>query len=131
MCGGHTGFQVNPDEDAHIMAVAGGTGLAAVYQVARDFGNAEIFAGARSANRLYYLDECRQIADVHVATDDGSEGFHGVVTDLLRTNWRLCHPKHARRSCSIIVGRHLWSARPLPLSASFAVQNRYSARLTI
>ena len=66
------------------MAVAGGTGLAAVYQIARDFGNAEVFAGARSAERLYFLDECRLVADVHVATDDGSAGHHGVVTGLLR-----------------------------------------------
>ena len=66
------------------MAVAGGTGLAAVYQIARDFGNAEVFAGARSAERLYYLDECRKVAEVHVATDDGSAGYHGVVTELLR-----------------------------------------------
>ena len=66
------------------MAVAGGTGLAAVYQLARDFDNTEVFTGARTAERLYYLDECRQIAPVHVATDDGSAGYHGVVTELLR-----------------------------------------------
>ena len=81
---GPHGIPVSPAEDTRIMAVAGGTGLAAVYQVARDFGNAEVFAGARSAERLYFLDECRQIADVHVATDDGSAGYHGVVTELLR-----------------------------------------------
>ncbi len=81
---GPHGIPVDPPEDARIMAVAGGTGLAAVYQVARDFGNAEVFAGARTAERLYFLEECRQIADVHVATDDGSAGFHGVVTELLR-----------------------------------------------
>ena len=50
-----------------------------MYQIARDFGNAEVFVGARSAERLYYLDECRRIAEVHVATDDGSAGYHGVV----------------------------------------------------
>ena len=81
---GPHGIAVDPPEGAKIMAVAGGTGLAAVYQVARDFGNAEVFAGARSAERLYFLDECRQIAEVHVATDDGSAGYHGVVTELLR-----------------------------------------------
>ncbi|TGD71750.1 dihydroorotate dehydrogenase [Mangrovimicrobium sediminis] len=81
---GPHGIPVDPPEDARIVAVAGGTGLAAVYQIARDFGNATIFAGARSAERLYFLDECRQVADVQVATDDGSEGFHGVVTELLR-----------------------------------------------
>ncbi len=81
---GPHGIPVSPGADQRIMAVAGGTGLAAVYQIARDFGNAEIFAGARTAERLYFVDECRQIADVHVATDDGSAGFHGLVTDMLR-----------------------------------------------
>ncbi len=81
---GPHGIPVAPPEDAKIIAVAGGTGLAAVYQIARDFGNTEIFFGARSAERLYYLEECRRVAQVHVATDDGSEGFHGVVTQLLR-----------------------------------------------
>ncbi|MFT4825805.1 MAG: dihydroorotate dehydrogenase subfamily 1 [Halioglobus sp.] len=81
---GPYGIPVDPGEDAKIMAVAGGTGLAAVYQIARDFGNAEVFAGARTAERLYFLDECREIAEVHVATDDGSEGYNGLVTDMLR-----------------------------------------------
>lgn len=81
---GPHGIPVAPPEEARIMAVAGGTGLAAVYQIARDFGNAEVFTGARSADRLYYLKECQQIAEVHVATDDGSAGFNGVVTELLR-----------------------------------------------
>ena len=78
------GSGVAVQSDGKIIAVAGGTGLAAVYQIARDFGNADVFFGARSAERLYYLEECRQVAQVHVATDDGSAGFHGVVTELLR-----------------------------------------------
>ena len=82
---GPHGIPVSPHEGAKIMAVAGGTGLAAVYQLARDFGNAEVFTGARTAERLYYLKECQRIADVHVATDDGTYGFKGFVTELLRT----------------------------------------------
>jgi dihydroorotate dehydrogenase (NAD+) catalytic subunit len=81
---GPHGIPVDPPEGAKVMAVAGGTGLAAVYQVARDFGNAEVFTGARTAERLYFLEECQQIAEVHVAPDDGSAGYHGVVTELLR-----------------------------------------------
>lgn len=81
---GPYGIPVNPPDGARVMAVAGGTGLAAVYQIARDFGNAEVYAGARTARRLYFEEECRLIADVHVATDDGSAGYHGVVTELLR-----------------------------------------------
>ncbi|GAB5413646.1 MAG: dihydroorotate dehydrogenase/oxidoreductase, FAD-binding [Congregibacter sp.] len=83
---GPHGVPVDPPEGARIMAVAGGTGLAAVYQIARDFGNAEIFVGARSADRLYFADECAEVADVHVSTDDGSRGYHGRVTEMLRAH---------------------------------------------
>ena len=81
---GPHGIPAQPPESAKIMAVAGGTGLAAVYQLARDFGNAEIFTGARTANRHYFLEECDKVAKVHVATDDGSLGYKGFVTDMLR-----------------------------------------------
>lgn len=90
---GPHGIPVSPPENAKVMAVAGGTGLAAVYQIARDFGNAEVFLGARTSERLYYLDECRKIADVHVATDDGSEGYQGFVTDMLRERLQEMTPK--------------------------------------
>ncbi|MEH6515811.1 MAG: tRNA-dihydrouridine synthase [Halioglobus sp.] len=89
---GPHGIPIAPGEDQKIMAVAGGTGLAAVYQAARDFGNAEIFTGARTAERLYYLEECRQVAEVHVATDDGSEGYQGFVTELLRERLQSMEP---------------------------------------
>ncbi|MBG58184.1 MAG: dihydroorotate dehydrogenase [Porticoccus sp.] len=81
---GPHGMAVAPPAGAKIITVSGGTGLAAVYQLARDFPNSEILTGARTAERLYFLDECRKIAPVHVSTDDGSEGFHGFVTELLR-----------------------------------------------
>lgn len=85
---GPHGNAVAPPEDAKIMLVAGGTGLAAVYQIARDFaksnGSAELFLGARTAERLYFLDECTAVSELHIATDDGSRGHHGVVTELLR-----------------------------------------------
>ncbi len=80
---GPHGQAVTPSPDQTVIAVAGGTGLAAVYQIARDFPGAEIFTGARTAERLYYLEECRQIANLHVATDDGSAGFEGRVTEDL------------------------------------------------
>ncbi len=81
---GPHGIPVDPPEDAKIMLVAGGTGLAAVYQIARDFGDAELFVGARSAERLYFQQEVERIATVHTATDDGSYGYHGLVTEMLR-----------------------------------------------
>ncbi|MBT4494470.1 MAG: dihydroorotate dehydrogenase [Gammaproteobacteria bacterium] len=80
---GPHGVKVSPPDGSKIVAVAGGTGLAAVYQIARDFGDAEIFVGARTSERLYFKDKCAAIASTHIATDDGSEGFNGVVTSLL------------------------------------------------
>ena len=80
---GPYGNPITPPENAKIIAVAGGTGLAAVYQVARDFGNTEIFFGARSAERLYFEKESAKVSNLHIATDDGSRGHHGVITELL------------------------------------------------
>ena len=65
-----------------------GTGLAAVYQIAEDFGSADqpadLFVGARTANRLYFREECDTVGRVTLATDDGSAGFMGA----LATRWR-------------------------------------------
>ncbi len=80
---GPHGQPVQEEAGSKIVAVAGGTGLAAVYQLVRDNGGGELFVGARTAERLYFLEEARAIANTHVATDDGSEGFKGFVTDLL------------------------------------------------
>ena len=116
---GPHGIAVAPGDDARIMAVAGGTGLAAVYQIARDFGNAEVFAGARSAERLYYLEECRQVADVHVATDDGSDGYHGVVTELLRERLQTMSSEELNRLV-------FYNCGPEPMvHAAIAVQREF------
>ena len=60
------------------------TSLAAVCHVARDFGSngkrAQIFAGALSADLLYFSEKCKDIAAAHIATDDGSAGFNDPVT---------------------------------------------------
>lgn len=88
---GPHGIPAMPPEGSKIMAISGGTGLAAVYQLARDFGHsddkdsgAEIFVGARSADRLYFLEQCEAISTLHIATDDGSRGYKGFVTEMLR-----------------------------------------------
>ena len=84
---GPHGVPVKPPKDAHIICVAGGTGLAAVYQIAEDFGSeaqpVDLFVGARTANRLYFREECHTVGTVTLATDDGSAGFAGRVSDAL------------------------------------------------
>jgi dihydroorotate dehydrogenase (NAD+) catalytic subunit len=116
---GPHGIPVAPAEDQHIMAVAGGTGLAAVYQIARDFGNAEIFAGARTAQRLYFLDECERVAEVRVATDDGSAGYHGLVTELLRERLQAMAEEERRKLV-------FYNCGPEPMvHAAIAVQREF------
>ncbi|WOJ97772.1 tRNA-dihydrouridine synthase [Congregibacter brevis] len=118
---GPHGVPVSPPEGAHIMAVAGGTGLAAVYQIARDFGNSEFFVGARSEERLYFLDECAEVAEVHVATDDGSRGYHGRVTEMLRE--RLAGMSTAERAKLVF-----YNCGPEPMvRAAIAVQREFVA----
>lgn len=80
---GPHGQPARPRRGSKVVAVAGGTGLAAVYQLVRDHGGADLFVGARTAERLYFLREAGRVARVHVATDDGSAGHKGLVTELL------------------------------------------------
>ena len=69
--------------------VAGGVGTAPVYpQVKwlREHGvKADVIIGAKNKDTLILTDKMRAVAgEVFIATDDGSAGFHGMVTDLMR-----------------------------------------------
>ena len=68
--------------------VAGGVGTAPVYPQVKwlhEHGaRVDVIIGAKTADMLIYRDEMASVADaVHVATDDGSAGFHGMVTGLI------------------------------------------------
>lgn len=121
---GPHGMPVNPPEDAKIIAVSGGTGLAAVYQIARDFGNegngsAEIFVGARNADRLYFVDECEAISTLHIATDDGSRGYHGLVTEMLRERLKDMSSEQLQKL-------YFYNCGPAPMvHAAIAVQKEF------
>ena len=69
--------------------VAGGVGTAPVYpQVKwlREHGvKADVIIGAKTRDMLIYTDEMRAVAgNLYIATDDGSEGYKGMVTGLIR-----------------------------------------------
>ena len=105
--------------------VAGGTGLAAVYQIARDFDDAIIFVGARTKERLYFLEECREVAEVHVATDDGSEGYSGRVTDCLQT-YLAASPKDRLQNM------RFFNCGPEPMvHAAVTVEQRFASQTQI
>ncbi len=72
-----------------IACVAGGVATAIIYPEARkhkEIGNRVLtLVGARSREHLFYQEELAAISDrVLVATDDGSYGHKGFVTDLLQ-----------------------------------------------
>ncbi len=74
-----------PGEDAVI--VAGGTGIASVYELAARLAprtGVSVLLGARTRDVLMgYEDFSKLGVRLQVATDDGSEGTPGLVTDLL------------------------------------------------
>jgi len=116
---GPHGIAATPPAGSRVIAVAGGTGLAAVYQLARDHGDADIFVGARSEDRLYFLDECAEAADLHIATDDGSRGYHGVVTELLDEHL-------ASLTAAELAYTVFYNCGPAPMvHAAVAVQQQY------
>lgn len=72
-----------------VCVVGGGVGIAAAYPIARalkEAGNKIVsIIGARSANLLIFEDEMKEYSDeIHVSTDDGTKGYKGFVSDLLK-----------------------------------------------
>lgn len=70
-----------------ILFVAGGVGTAPVYPQAKWLKSrgvdCDVIIGAKSKDLFTYVEEMKQVANVHLCTDDGSEGFHGMVTALM------------------------------------------------
>ena len=80
------GYALSP-RDQNLLLVAGGLGVAAVVALAEEAvgrGKAvTLLQGARTASKLYPLELLPKDIEVLSATDDGSAGHHGLVTDLL------------------------------------------------
>ena len=68
--------------------VAGGVGTAPVYPQVKWLHEqgveCDVIIGAKSKNMLIYTEEMAKVANVHIATDDGTEGFKGMVTGLMK-----------------------------------------------
>ena len=69
--------------------VAGGVGTAPVYPQVKwlhEHGvEADVIIGAKTRSLLIYTDEMSRVAShLYIATDDGSEGYKGMVTGLIK-----------------------------------------------
>ncbi len=79
-----------PEEElkrTRVLFVAGGVGTAPVYPQAKWLSEhgvrPDVIIGARTKDLFTYVEEMSRVADVYLATDDGSAGFHGLVTALI------------------------------------------------
>lgn len=66
--------------------IAGGVGTAPVYPqvkwLKQQGVECDVIIGAKSANMLIYIDKMELVGNVHIATDDGTAGYKGMVTGL-------------------------------------------------
>jgi len=76
-----------PTDVADPVCIAGGVGLAPFLLLAKEQHAAgkkmRLLFGGRTRAALSGIEDFEDIADVHASTDDGSHGFHGLVTALL------------------------------------------------
>ena len=76
-------------KEKKVLFVGGGLGAAPVYPQAKWFHNhdysCDVIIGGKSKDYIILEDKMREVADqVYPCTDDGSYGFHGMVTDCLK-----------------------------------------------
>lgn len=66
-----------------MLAIAGGVGAAPLLPLAKSDCVMTMLLGARTETELLFVDQLDESTDVLIATDDGSLGQHGFVTDLM------------------------------------------------
>ncbi len=126
------GFTAPPSPAGPVAFVAGGIGQTPFLALARwwlgrvaygvsarpgpDAAGAVLYYGVRSADLFAGLDDFREVGvDLRLATDDGSAGHRGFVTDLLAADldrgWRPskvvgCGPPPMLRALTALIERH-------------------------
>lgn len=74
---------------SRFLIAAGGIGIAAVWQLTecllREGAEVTLLTAGRSAENILSFDELSALGDliVRVATDDGTKGHHGLITDIM------------------------------------------------
>lgn len=79
------------------LLVGGGIGIFPLLYAAKVCQNATAALAFRTADRILLKEDFEAYCPVHIATDDGSEGFHGYAADLARA---LCAEEAFERICA-------------------------------
>ncbi|MDO9539054.1 MAG: dihydroorotate dehydrogenase electron transfer subunit [Methanocalculus sp.] len=66
-----------------VLAIGGGVGVVPLYPLAKEGSVKTFILGARTERELVFAHQLEDITDLRIATDDGSEGYHGFVTGVL------------------------------------------------
>ncbi|HOD28565.1 MAG TPA: dihydroorotate dehydrogenase electron transfer subunit [Syntrophales bacterium] len=95
------GFILGPDVDEAVL-ICGGMGVAPLTLFAERLGRTKArprvvcYFGARSRDDLIGLDRLSPLcAELHIATEDGSRGERGLITDLFAARMRCHDPRRA------------------------------------
>jgi ferredoxin--NADP+ reductase len=104
-----------------VILVGGGVGIAEVLPVAQAMQKAGNYVisilGARSKELLILEDELKACSNqLHIATDDGSYGRKGFVTDILQEVFAIHHPSSAIH--------HVYAVGPIPMMRGVAQVTR-------
>lgn len=119
------GFKTDFDINSKVLLVGGGIGVAPLYFLAKTLAekgiNTEIIFGYRTTPDSEICDVFKKVAPLHVCTDDGTAGFHGLVTahpvfkekhDFIQ----VCGPKPMMKACAKL-------ARQLETEAEVSLEN--------
>jgi len=115
------GFRVADTQ--HHCLVGGGIGLAPLLHLAKEIKEKQpqskitILQGAQNAKDLLIQDKFEPYGEMQVSTDDGTEGLHGFVTELLDqvsiadTTVYTCGPEPMMKAVAAISKKHQWDCQ--------------------
>ncbi|MBU4346756.1 MAG: sulfide/dihydroorotate dehydrogenase-like FAD/NAD-binding protein [Candidatus Omnitrophica bacterium] len=115
-----------------VICIGGGVGVAEVYPVCRAFkeaGNRLIgIIGSRSKDLLILENEMRGVCDeLFIATDDGSAGHKGFVTDVLEEYFKTIEQSTNTRYPDLV-----YAIGPLPMMRAVSeFTRRYDVKTTV
>jgi len=82
---GPYGQGINIPQNPNVVLVGGGCGIVGLYLLAKRLSKESVVStllGAKDREHIPYLKNFQRYGEVFIATEDGSEGIKGMVTDL-------------------------------------------------
>ncbi|WP_175614801.1 dihydroorotate dehydrogenase electron transfer subunit [Piscibacillus halophilus] len=80
------GFEVEGIKDEHILVIGGGVGVPPLYNLVKQLStqnHVTAILGYQSKDAIFYEQKFSRFADTFIATNDGSYGYKGFVTDVI------------------------------------------------